>query len=781
MSEGVEAKGKAGNGARGRGAARKKTATTPRKSPQMTETERLRQAEMLLDLSKRVAAIESLDEILEILVEMTTWEIGAERGSLFLNDPLSDELYSRVAQGNFKREIRILNNSGIAGHVFSTGEGVIIDDAYADDRFNRSVDEQTGFVTRSIICAPIKTVKGEIIGVSQALNKKKGSFSEEDLALLEAMTTQAAVALQSTQFVERMKKSREQEMEFLDIVADVTSELELGTLLQRVMGEATRMLGAERSTLFLNDAKTNELFSRVAQGGSIGEIRLPNHMGIAGAVFTSGQTVNIPYAYADLRFNPAFDKKTGYFTRSILCVPVINKDGKTIGVTQVLNKRGGPFTNEDESRLKAFTAQVAIALENAKLFEDVQNMKNYNESMLQSMSSGVLTLDEEGKIITCNAAGYRIMKVGPGDIIDRPVGEFFTDKNAWIIEMIQRVEETQSADLMVDAEMVFDGEDLSVNLTVLPLVTGENKKLGTLVMIEDISTEKRMKSTMSRYMDPGLADRLLASGEEDILGGKSLTATILFSDIRGFTTLTEELGPQGTVALLNEYFTIMVECIQSQGGMLDKFIGDAIMAAFGIPISNGDDEDRAVRAAVSMITELRAWNELRVKAGKKPVDMGIGLNTDSVVSGNIGSPKRMDYTIIGDGVNLASRLESACKQYAARILISENTYKKLRGTYRSRDIDEVVVKGKTEPVRIYEVLDYHSDETFPNLMEVVNQFKEGRKQYRAGAWDKAINSFNTALGLNPDDRLSRIYIERCEHLKANPPDDWAGVWVMTSK
>jgi len=781
MTETIQARGASNNGARAK-SDRKSESPAKRKRTRLTEGERLRQAEMLLDLSKRVAAIESLDEILEILVEMTTWEIGAERGTLFLNDPMSGELYSRVAQGNFKREIRILNTSGIAGHVFSTGEGVIIDDAYRDSRFNRSVDEQTGFTTRSIICAPIKTVKGEIIGVSQALNKKEVKFTDEDMALLEAMTTQAAVALQSTQFVERMKKSREQELEFLDIVADVTSELELGTLLQRVMGEATRMLSAERSTLFLNDSKTNELFSRVAQGDSIGEIRLPNHLGIAGTVFTTGETVNIPYAYADLRFNPAFDKKTGYFTRSILCVPIVNKNGKTIGVTQVLNKRGGPFNSEDESRLKAFTAQVAIALENAKLFDDVQNMKNYNESMLQSMSSGVLTLDEDSAIITCNIAGYRIMKVEPEDVIDRPAAEFFIDGNAWVLEKIQKVEGTQSSELVMDAEMTFAGEKLSINLTVLPLISGEGKKLGTLVMIEDISSEKRMKSTMSRYMDPGLVNQLLASGGAgDILGGKSTPATVLFSDVRGFTTLTEELGAQGTVALLNEYFTIMVECIQNQGGMLDKFIGDAIMAGFGIPIGHEDDEDRAVRASIAMITELWAWNAKRANLGQKTVDMGIGLNTDVVVSGNIGSPKCMNFTMIGDGVNLASRLESACKQYAARILISENTCKKLRGTYRIRDIDEVVVKGKTAPVSVYEVLDYHTDETFPNLMEVVGHFKEGRKQYRTGNWDKAIQSFNDALALNPKDKLSHIYIERCEHLKANPPDEWKGVWVMTSK
>ena len=290
-----------------------------------------------------------------------------------------------------------------------------------------------------------------------------------------------------------------------------------------------------------------------------------------------------------------------------------------------------------------------------------------------------------------------------------------------------------------------------------------------------------MKSTMSRYMDPGIADQLLAKGE-DILGGKSTIATVLFSDIRGFTPLTEELGAQGTVALLNEYFTIMVECILREGGMLDKFIGDAIMAAFGMPIAHDDDEDRAVRAAISMIADLTNWNLTRTESGKKPVNIGVGLNTDTVVSGNIGSPKRMDYTLIGDGVNLAARLESACKQYFARILISENTYKKLRGTYRIRQIDFVIVKGKTEPVSIYEVLDYHNEETFPNLMSVVNYFTDGLMNYREGKWDKAIKAFNEALNFNSSDEMSRTYIERCVFLKEHPPEGkWDGVWKLTSK
>ena len=371
------------------------------------------EAELLLNISRTIAVFETLDEILVTMFEITTRELKADRGTIFLNDPDTGELHSRVAQGNFNREIRIQNNSGVAGQVFTTGKAIIVHDAYKNPDFNRAIDESTGFITKTILCVPIRTVKGEIIGVAQALNKKKGRFTIADQKRLEAMTTQAAFAMQSIQAVERMNQFRQKETEFFDVVSDVTAEIDLGALLQKVMSEATRMLNAERATLFLNDEKTHELFSKVGLGLQAAEIRLPNHLGIAGAVFTSRETINIPFAYADLRFNPAFDKKTGFFTRSILCVPVVNKNGKVIGVTQVLNKRGGAFTNDDEARLKAFTAQISIALENAKLFDDVQNMKNYSESMLESMSNGVITMNEDGKIITCNAAGLSMLQLAP--------------------------------------------------------------------------------------------------------------------------------------------------------------------------------------------------------------------------------------------------------------------------------------------------------------------------------------------------------------------------------
>ena len=748
------------------------------------DRKQFQEMELLLRISRQIAAIDTLDELLRTIVEVSSEQTGADRGTLFLHDDQTSELYSRVAMGLRVREIRMMDTTGVAGYVYKTGESLIITDAYGDRRFDPTIDRDTGYKTKNILCVPIRTAKGAIIAVLQVLNKKHGEFTSEDMRLLEAMAGQTALTLQTNQTMERMRTARQQEIRLLDVVSDITSDFDLGTILNKIVGEAANMVQADRATLFLNDEKTNELFSRVAMGGSIGEIRMPNHLGIAGAVFISGQTINIPYAYADLRFNPAFDKRTGYFTRSILCVPIIDKTGKVIGVTQALNKRGGPFTTDDEARLKAFTAQLAISLQNAKLFDDVQNMKNYNESMLQSMSNGVVTLQEDGRIATCNQAGLRILRTSAKEVLNRTAQEFFGGANSWILERIKIVDDTLRPDIIMGGELAVGDEKVSANLTVLPLISQEedkkNKRLGTLLMIEDISNEKRMKSTMSRYMDPRLADQLLAAGG-DALGGKSVIGTVLFSDIRNFTGIAEELGPQHTVSLLNEYFTLMVDVIQKHGGMLDKFIGDAIMAVFGLPVPHEDDEDRAVRAAIGMITELRRWNADRVAGGKKAVDIGIGLNTDTVVSGNLGSPKRMDYTIIGDGVNLASRLESACKQYSTHILISENTFKKLRGTYRCREVDHVVVKGKHEPAAIYEVLDFHTDESFPNLMDVVNYFKSALACYRKGQWDKAIAGFQEALSLNPQDKLTQLYIERCEYLKANPPQDWNGVWVLTTK
>ncbi len=731
---------------------------------------------LLLQVSNELARSKTVDDALERLVEISTHQIGAERGTIFINDPKTNELYSRVAQGQTRREIRIMNNSGVAGWAFTNDESLIINEAYEDKRFNKVVDTLTGYITDTLLTTPFRTADGKCIGVAQLINKKDKIFTESDLELFEAIIQQASVAMQSKIILEEREKEREKEMDFLAVVTHLSSELDLSQLLDKIIPTITRMLNSDRSTLFINDKKTNELFTMIGQGLGKVELRFPNHLGIAGTVFTTGDTINIPHAYADLRFNPSVDKQTGYFTRSMLCVPVKNKKGNVIGVTQVLNKKGGVFTDEDEGRLAAFTSQIAIGIENAKLFGDVEKIRRYNESILHSMSNGLITLSPEFVIVTANYAAQKMFDLSENALVEEDFKSIFEKSDQLLLEVLENADGSELVDIKISANNIV----LSSNITIQLLLDETGKDIGKTVLIEDITGEKRMRSTLSRYMDPALANQVL-SEKEGLLGGTSSMATVLFSDIRSFTTITEKIGAEGTVSFLNEYFTLMVDEIQNEGGMLDKFIGDAIMAVFGIPLMHDDDSDRAVRAGINMMAKLDIFNESQKAKGLVIIDHGLGINTDTVISGNIGSPKRMDYTVIGDGVNLASRIESACKQYGAHILISGNTYAQLKGTYRTRLIDHVIVKGKTHPVALYELLDYVTNISAARI-DNIGFFNDGMRFYMDGDFVGATKQFKLALAAHKEDVCSRLYVDRCAHFIETPPQGiWDGVWTLMSK
>jgi class 3 adenylate cyclase len=257
--------------------------------------------------------------------------------------------------------------------------------------------------------------------------------------------------------------------------------------------------------------------------------------------------------------------------------------------------------------------------------------------------------------------------------------------------------------------------------------------------MEDISGEKEIKNLMYRYMTPEVAEQLLASGDTG-LGGKRKDVTVLFSDIRGYTTLTEKLQAEEVVTMLNSYFEEMVDTVLSYKGTLDKYIGDALMAVFGSPAPLVDHPWMAMQAAVEMRYRLAEYNEGRVAQGLMPIGIGMGLHSDEVVSGNIGSSKRMELTSIGDGVNLASRLEGTSKQYGTDIVISENTYIHYADKVIVRELDFITVKGKSQPVRIYELVGIREGKLVRPVSEkqqgIIDHYHLGRQYYLKPATEK---------------------------------------------
>jgi adenylate cyclase len=216
--------------------------------------------------------------------------------------------------------------------------------------------------------------------------------------------------------------------------------------------------------------------------------------------------------------------------------------------------------------------------------------------------------------------------------------------------------------------------------------------------------KRKMKRLFGQYVSKDVYEQLVANPELARLGGQRREMTVLFSDIRGFTTVTERGQPEEIVGMLNEYFTRMVDIVFRHRGTVDKFVGDMVMALFGAPLDDPDHADHAVQAALEMIAELQQLNKGWKAQGRyAELDIGVGVNTGTMIAGNIGSSAIMSYTVIGDAVNLGSRLESLNKQYGTRIIVSDATRRRLKGRYLYRPLGEVVVKGKTEPVAIFEV------------------------------------------------------------------------------
>lgn len=307
---------------------------------------------------------------------------------------------------------------------------------------------------------------------------------------------------------------------------------------------------------------------------------------------------------------------------------------------------------------------------------------------------------------------------------------------------------------------------------------------GTMLFRRLLTEEKekrRIKSMFGQYVSPKVIDILIRDSSRMKLGGEERHVTLFFSDIAGFTTVSEKLTPQELVEVLNDYLSTMTDVILDLDGTLDKFIGDAIMAFWNAPLDQPKHALLACRAAVGQMALLPELHRRFGDKGWPIVEFRIGLNTGPAVIGNMGSSTHRNFTAVGDTVNLASRLEGANKMFGTRILISESTLQAAKDDIEVRELDFLRVKGKTQPIRVYELLALKNGVS-PEKKKTVSLFTEGLALYRDRRFTDATAKFFESLKTSPDDKPSQIYIKRCEQfLAAPPPRDWDGVYVMTSK
>ena len=293
--------------------------------------------------------------------------------------------------------------------------------------------------------------------------------------------------------------------------------------------------------------------------------------------------------------------------------------------------------------------------------------------------------------------------------------------------------------------------------------------------------KKEVRRAFEFYLSPHVIEEILKDPNKLALGGEKKELTVLFSDVRGFTTLSEGLTPEELTGLMNKYLTAMTNIVLQEDGVLDKYIGDALMAFWGAPLPQPRHAERACHTAIKMIKKLNELNDANAWPEGRKISIGIGINTGEMVVGNMGAEKRFDYTVLGDAVNLGSRVESINKQYGTQIIITEFTKNKISNEFALRFLDKVAVKGKVEPVKIYELVGYRN-ELQKMQKEVIELYEEAFDFYQKKKWDNALEILKKLTKLIPDDLATQNIIERCEYYKKEPPQKgWDGTWVMKTK
>lgn len=543
--------------------------------------------------------------------------------------------------------------------------------------------------------------------VRDTLKKEEGKLTDSTLDQLNTLET---VLGELSQRMGVFETEHSHLLELAGIGQVVNSTLELDAVLQIVMDTIIRLTRAERGFLMLRDER-NELITRIARNWEQESIN-PNEFAISRTimqkVIESGGPVLTTNAQEDPRFGGQ-ESIVAYSLRSILCVPLKVKD-ELIGLIYADNRiRSGIFTENARDLLAAFAHQAAVAIENARLFSSLKHtlaevieLKGLMDNIFASIASGVITADIEDQITLCNRAAETILGYAAADLIGHPLDKVLPGVAESIAPHLLSVRTSDQP--IVGLEISHKLPERGVvdwRLNLSPLKDADKTTQGVAIVLDDMTEHKRLEGQrrlFERMVSPAVISQLDPNRLQ--LGGKRVDLTILFADIRGFTSFSEPLSPERLVAVLNRYLAAMAEAVLSQEGTIDKFLGDAVMAWFNAPIPQPDHTLRAVKAALLLRETVESLYEELPESSH--LEFGVGIHYGDAVLGLIGTERRLEYTAIGDSVNTAKRIQENSSRN--QILISKDAYERIKEEVEGNYSESMTLKGKSQPVEVYEVL-----------------------------------------------------------------------------
>ena len=550
--------------------------------------------------------------------------------------------------------------------------------------------------------------KNNLLGIVALSKKFNGeTYKAVDKNVLEIICNHLTDSLYNQELITSIKDKRMElrlkvlELQTLfDISLSLNSVLDIDELSSEVLIRSVSTLNA--SSGFILKTQKNSPILSVLSAFNADDKKLKDAMFSKSSVpFKSIWKEKESIKISNHKDNPLL-LKSGY--KECLVSPIIGKRN-ILGCIVLGDKesRDGiiPFEKNDIDILEALSSQAGIAMDNAKLFEDINAAKRFNESIMGSIATTVITINLLGEIDSINKAGKTLF----GDKAKGAIGEhysYFFAKDKNLCTAIGSAEHELETLSELNSPLLTKSRSTKVNFSVAPLKDEKNSHIGLVVAIEDITEQSKIKNTFKRYVSKSVVDQLLDDDQKLNLGGEEREVTVLFSDIRGFTAMSEKMKPKEVVSTLNSYFSEMIDIIFKYDGTLDKIVGDELMVVFGAPISRVDDAERAVKTAIGMVESLKKFNKKRIDKGKVPINAGIGINKGKVISGNIGSKDQMDYTVIGDTVNLGARLCSFAGPL--KIIISKSVKGEIGEDFKTRKLEAIKVKGKRKPVEIFKVL-----------------------------------------------------------------------------